>query len=106
MYNTRGGSRQLDIANKVNLLSYTSKNPYTTTKEGIVYCYVTYVANKYAKIVDNTTVSVLDPYLEVSTPSNSSSIGNNCTIAPVFVGMKLYAESNDSYGICYFIPFK
>ena len=101
-----GGARQLDVTNKVNLLSYTSKNPYTTTKEGIVYCYVTYEANKYAMIVDNTTVSVLNPYVEVSTPSNSFSMGNNCTIVPAFVGMQLYAESNDSYGKCYFIPFK
>lgn len=101
-----GGARQLDIAHKVNLLSYTSTNPYTTTKEGIVYCYVDYNADKYAIIYDNTTLSVMNPYIEVSSPTTTMSTGNNSMIAPAFIGMQFYGQSNSSYGKCYFIPFK
>lgn len=93
-----------DTSRQVNLLNYTSANPFTAPDDGIVRIMASYRGNAWTKAHVRTGSDVVT--FQSSTPS-SGGVGNVIQSAQVFAGQELWAERNSNipYGGAEYIPY-
>ena len=93
-----------DTSRQVNLLNYTSANPYTAPDDGIVRITASYRGNAYT--ICHIRTGANDLTFQSSMPS-SGGVGNVIQSAQVFAGQELWAERNPNiaYGGAEYIPY-